>query len=127
MRPQDFFFIFFKFGADISLGIDKCLLAYPLLRHLVAVRIGNLEVVSEDVIETDFERRDARGLNFAVAYLCQVLLAAGGYMAQFVQGGVDAFAYDIAASGLIGTVVPNFAFDARSYIGARIDLLAYGT
>ena len=56
MRTKYFLLVFLEFGAYISLGIDKCLLAYPFLRHLVTVRIGDFEVVSEDVVKTYFER-----------------------------------------------------------------------
>ena len=44
----------FEFFCDIALGIHQCLLTNPLLRNFIAMCISNFDVISEDIIETNF-------------------------------------------------------------------------
>ena len=42
--------IFLKLLGDVALGIGKCLLAYPLLWHLVFVCVAHFEVIAKHII-----------------------------------------------------------------------------
>ncbi len=51
LSAEDALLVVLEFGSDVSLGVDERLLAYPLRRHLGLVGVGDLDVVSEDVVE----------------------------------------------------------------------------
>ena len=52
---KNFLFVFFQFLSDISLGICQCLLTNPFLRNLILECVSHLEIISEHIIETDFQ------------------------------------------------------------------------
>ncbi len=63
---QNFFFGFenlafedLQFGSGETLGVDQGLLALVIGGREVRVRFGDFDVVTEDVVEADFERGDA--------------------------------------------------------------------
>ncbi len=77
--------ILLEFLGDVTLGIDKSLLAYPLWRHLVAVGIGDLDIISEYVVICHFERRNTRALALALLQLSKIILATIGDITQLVK------------------------------------------
>ena len=94
---QNLLFIFFQLGSDIAFGVDECLLAYPLLGNLVAVGVGDFEIISENVVVGYFKARDAGQLYLAAAYGLEVVFGVDGDVAQLVEGFADACADNSAA------------------------------
>ena len=76
---------FLELGRDVPLGLCQGLLADPLLRDFVFVRVPDLEVVPKDVVECDLQRRDARGLHFADPDPFKLGFAVVPQVAQFVE------------------------------------------
>ena len=52
---QDFFLVFLQLGRDVALGVLNRLLADVFGRNLFAVRVGDLDVVAENLIEPDLQ------------------------------------------------------------------------
>ena len=100
LGPHDFVFVFLEFLGDVALSLSERLLANPFGRHLVAIGIANLKVVTEDVVVANLEALDTRGFYLALLHLQQVALALVGDMAQVVQFGIDAVHDDAATCHL---------------------------
>jgi hypothetical protein len=58
LSPQDLLLMFLQGGGDIPLAIHKRLLPYVVGRNQMNVRLGDLEVVTEDPIVSDLQVRD---------------------------------------------------------------------
>ena len=56
---QHLLFIFLQLGRDVALGILHRLLADVVVGNPLAMGVGDLEVVAEDLVEADLERGDA--------------------------------------------------------------------
>ena len=89
-RPQYLFFVFFQFFGNITFGIHQGLFAYPFGRDFVLVGVTHLDIISEDVVETDFKARYARQFYFPCLYLQEIIFARISDCTQFVQLGVHA-------------------------------------
>ena len=59
-------FVLLEFFGNIPLGIDECLLADPLLRHLVFVGIAHLQVIAEDIVVPDLQALYSRLLRLTL-------------------------------------------------------------
>ena len=53
---EDLLFVFLQLLCDVSFRIDKGLLSDPLLRYAFLVGVAHLEIISEDIVESDLER-----------------------------------------------------------------------
>ena len=121
---EDFLLIFLQFLGDIALGIDECLFADPLCRHLVLIGIADFEVVTEDIIEAYLEGRDSRCVNLALLDLQKVVLAVGLDSAQFVQFGIDTGGEDIRPSLYGRRIGHEFADDTVANRHTGLELFA---
>ena len=119
---EDLLLIDFQFLGDVAFGIDKCLLAYPLLRDLVLEGVADLDVVAEYVVVSDFQRADARAFYLALLHLQEVVLAAPGDVAELVQFRVHAGGDDIALAELGGGVGGHRATDVAEEAAAAAQL-----
>ena len=72
---ENLLFIFLQFLRDVALGIDERLLAYPGLGHLVFMRVAHLDVVTEDVVESNLEAGYLGSFALALLHLQEVVLA----------------------------------------------------
>ena len=97
-------FIFLQLLGDVTLGADQGLLAHPFGRHFVLERIPHLQVVAEDVVESDLETLDAGPLGFALLQVGEVLPAVGRNAAQVVEFGIHAVGNVSALVGERGRV-----------------------
>ena len=93
---QDFLFVLLQRRRDEALAAGDGLLAVIVRRHRVQVRFRDLDVVAEDAVVADLQRRDAGARALALFQLRDDLLAGAADAAQVVQLGVDAVA-DVAA------------------------------
>ena len=82
---QDLLLIYFQLFGDVTLGTHQCLLADPSLRHLLLVGVADFYVVSENIVESHFQRGDPGALAFTLLQLHQVVFAAVGNLSQFVE------------------------------------------
>ena len=99
--------VFLQLGRDVALGVLHRLLADVLRGDLLAVRVGDLDVVAEDLVEADLERGDARPLALLGLIAGDPLLAAVGQFAEGVQRRVVAVADEAAvAAGQAGSRRP---------------------
>ena len=110
---------------DVTLGLGQRLLAHPLLRHLVFIRVAHLEVVAEDVVVAYLQRRNARLLSLALLNLQQVVLARVGNAPQLVKFVVDAVAYDAPLLHLLWRVGSQLGHDAVAQRLAEVQLLPH--
>ena len=100
---------FLQFRRDITLRIHERLLSHIVRRDRDFICIGDLEIVSEDIIEADLEL-DARLFLFLLFQLLDVLLAVLRQRAHFIQLSGEAFAdvlavLDVARAVLIHRTV----------------------
>ena len=124
LGTQDFFLIFLEFLSHIALGIDKRLLAYPLLGHFVLVGVAHLDIVAEHIIICYLEAGNTRLVAQLALHGHQIVLAAARDVAQFVELGIHATADDVASVGLVRGIGVDLALDAVTDDGTRIQLLA---
>ena len=124
-RTQDFFLIFLQFLRDVAFGIGQGLLAYPLGRDFVLVRVAHLDVVAEDVVVAYFQAGDAGLFTFALLDLQEIVFAGVGDAAQFVQFGVESGADDAALVDQQRRVVVQLVVDAVAHGLAQVKLLAH--
>ena len=125
LRTHNLVFVLLEFLGDVTLGLGQRLLANPVLRHLIAVRITHLEVVAKHVVVADLQALDARRLYLSLLHLQQVALALIGYLAQLVEFCIHAIHDDTAVGHLHRAVGPHFAGDAVAYLSTEVELLAY--
>ena len=110
LRPKYLFLVFLQFGGDVSFRIDKGLFPYPVLRHLVLVRITHFEIIAEDGIVVDFQGSDARTFHFPLLDVQQYVLAVMCKIPQgiklFVESGGNHISFSYR-SGRIGIHCPG--------------------
>ena len=87
---QDLLLQLLDLGGDVALGVDQGLLADVVVRHPVLLRLGDLDVVAEDLVVADLERADAGRLPLAGLEGQDVALAVAGQRSAAVQLVVDA-------------------------------------
>ena len=122
---QNLLFIFLQFLRDVALGLCQCLLAHPVGRHLVLVRIAHLQIVAKHIVVTYLQRRDARLLSLAFLYFQQVVLTAIGYLAQLVEFGIHAVSDHPTLLHQLWRVALNLFFDAVLQRLAQVELFPY--
>ena len=89
-------FIFLQLLGDVTLGIYEGLLSYPLRGHYILVCVAHLEIISEDIVEADLERRNTCALDLPLLHLEQVVLSVAGNLPEFIELFIDAACYNIA-------------------------------
>ena len=92
LRAEDFAFHFLQLRRDVTFAVGDGLLANVMRRHLVEVRLGDLDVVTENGIEPDLERRDAGARDFVGLQFGNPILAAARGLAEFVERSVKSVA-----------------------------------
>src|SRR6266498_1905315 len=93
---ENFALHFLQFGSDETLAIGDGLLADILRRNFVEVSFCDFDVVTEDRIETDFERLDASARDLVLLKFRDPIFASAHGGAQFVERGIEAVVYDAA-------------------------------
>ena len=96
---RNFLLVFFELWGDVALGVLDGLLADVVGRDLVAVGVGDFEVVAEHRVEPDLDVRDAGALALGGLVLGRPLLAAGGELAELVEVAAVARADETAVAG----------------------------
>ena len=99
-RRDDFLFVLLQLLGDVALRVDQRLFADPLRRNLVLEGVANLDIVTENVVVSDSERGNSGALGLALLHLQEVVLAAAGKAAKFVQVLIDTFRDDRALADL---------------------------
>ena len=121
LRAGDFLLVFLQFLGDIALGGGKRLLAYPLGGHLVLVGVAHLYIVSEDVVEGDFERGYSGAFYLALLYGGEGFLAVGHEVAELVEFGVHSGGDGRAFAELRRRVGGDSACDGVHEVVERVD------
>ena len=101
LGAQNLLLVLLELLGDVALGVGEGLFADPVGGNLLLVGIAHLDVVAEDVVVADFQRRDARRLALALLDAREVVLAVQGDAAQVVQLGIDAVGDDAALLYLV--------------------------
>src|SRR5690606_26924105 len=83
--PQDLLFIFFKLLGNIPLSINKCLLPEPVLRNLIFMSVSNLEIITDNIIESNPNGRYTRRLSFSPFYLIEMMFPFEFYFSQLIK------------------------------------------
>ena len=110
--PEDFLLIFLQLLRDVALRIDERLFAYPFRRHKLLISIAHLHIITEHVVETDFQTLDAGTCDFAFLDLEQIVLSRGLNVAQFVELCIHPVCDDLSLVHRERRVGAQFAFDA---------------
>ena len=126
LGTEDALLVLLQLLGDVPLGVDECLLAYPLGGHLVLVGVADLDVVAEDVVVGYLERGYAGGLGLALLHLQEVVLAAVGYLAELVELVADAAGDDAGPSAGDGGIGGYLAGYAVADVGTDVELAADG-
>ena len=67
LGAEDLLLVLLELRRDEALGVDQRLLAHVVGRDPVQVRLGDLDVVAEDLVVADLERADAGALPLAAS------------------------------------------------------------
>ena len=105
LRPQDFILILFQLGRNITLAVYEGLLANPRVRRLVLVGFRHFDVITEHIVEPDFQGGNTRLFNFALLDFQEFLLAMDRNIAQFIQFGIDPLGNHAALGNLMGGIL----------------------
>jgi hypothetical protein len=107
---------------DVALGVLGGLLAHELRRqrHL-AVRVRDLDVVAEHLVEPDLQARDAGALDEFLLVARQPLGAVARERAQLVEFGVEAGADQAAFLERVRRFVDERCRDRRAQVGQWIE------
>ena len=125
LRTHNLVLVLLEFLGDVTLGLGQCLLANPVGRHLVLVRVAHLEVVAKHVVVANLQALDACRLYLALLHLQQVTLALICYLAQLVELCIHAIHDDTTVCNQQGAVGTHFASYPVAYLGTKIELLSY--
>ena len=122
LGAENLLLVLLELLGDVTLGIGQRLFAYPRRGDLVPVGVTDLDVVAEDVVVADLERRDARCLALALLDARKVVLAVERDAAQVVQFGIYAVGDDPSLLNLVVLRIGiDFAGDAFADPGQRVD------
>ena len=111
-RTKDLLLVGLELFGDIAFRVHQRLLAVPFRRHLVAGRITHFEVVAEHAVIAYLEAADAGSFGLAVLQVQQVVLAAGGDVAERIQFLAHAAGDDFALAYLHCRVLRERCGDA---------------
>ena len=92
LRAEDFAFHLLQFRRDVAFAVGDGLLADVMRRDLVEIRLRDFDVIAENGIEPDFQRRDAGAPDFVRLQFRNPVLAAALGRAEFVERGIEAVA-----------------------------------
>ena len=113
--------VFFQLGRDVALGVFYRLFADVFGRYLLAMGVGDFDVVAENLVEADLERGNARPLALLGLIAGDPLLAAAGQLAQGVERLVVTVADEAAVAAGERAVVGQRRIEPAAEIGAKID------
>ena len=82
---EHFALVLLELGRGEPLGIDQCLLTLVIGRRQVLVGLGDLDVITEYVVETDLQRLNAGARPFARFDLRNVLPTVLAQVAQLIE------------------------------------------
>ena len=120
---EDLLLVLLELLGDVTFGIGEGLLANPRRRDFLLVGVADLDIVAEDVVVADFERRNARGLAFALLNARKVILAVERDAPQVVQLGIDPVGNHAALLYLIVLRIGiDLAGNAFADLRQRVDL-----
>ena len=85
LRTEDFLLIFLQLLGNVALGLGKRLLANPFGRHVVLIRVAHLNIITEDIVETNLQTGNARLLTLTLLHLQEVILTRSRNGAQVVE------------------------------------------
>ena len=94
-----------QFLGYIALGVHQSLLAMPLGRHLLTRGVAHFEVVAEHAVIAYLETADAGAFGLAVLQFQQIILAAGGDVAQRIELLAHPARDDLALADLYGRIL----------------------
>ena len=122
---QNFFFVFFQFLGDVALRIHQCLLANPGFGYFVLVHIAHFDEISEHIVITDFQGRNARSCTFSLLNFKQIAFARMSQSAEFVQIGIHTGTNNFAFIHQNGWIVLNFPVNFLRNNFAGVQLVSY--
>ena len=88
LRVEDQCLIFLELGRDVALAVDERLLAHVLGGDRLAIGVADLEVIAEHLVESDFERSDARPLAFVLFQGADPVAGSPRSVAKAIELGV---------------------------------------
>ena len=120
-RRQNLALEFLERGRGEALGADQSLLALVVGGHALEIRFRDLDVVAENIVVADLQRRDAGALALCRLQFCDHAARAGREAAQFVDLGAQASANHVAVARIDGRLVGQRRCDLRDQCGHRRD------
>ena len=92
LSAEDLAFHRLQLGRNEALAVGDGLLAHIIGRHLVQIRFGHLDIVTEHRIEAHLERLDSSARNFILLQFRDPIFPPAHRRAQFVQGRIETIA-----------------------------------
>ena len=120
---EHFFLVLLQLGRDVPLGVLERLLADEVAGDLLALGVGDFQVVAEDRVESDLHRRDAGAAHRLGLVRGDPLLAAFGQLALRVELGVEAAANEAAVAGHKRAIVRQRRFELRPHVRTQVEPL----
>ena len=120
-RRQDFALEFLERGRGEALGADQRLLALVVGGHALEIGLRDLDVVAEDIVVADLERRDCGALALGRLQLRDHAARADCQTAQLIDLGTEAGANHIAVARIDRRLVGQRRRDLRDQRGHRRD------
>ena len=111
---EDLLLVLLQLRRDVALGVLDRLLADVVGGDLLAVGVGDLDVVAEDLVEADLQVGNAGPLGLLGLVAGDPLLAAVGQFAQVVESAREAVADEPAVAARQRAVVGQRGVELRS-------------
>ena len=94
--PQELVLHLLEGRGDVPLAVDQGLAAHEMLGHLALVRLGDIEIVTENLVEPELELGDTAFRRLPLVQLAHPVLAVLVQLDEFVQLGIVSLAEQAA-------------------------------
>ena len=119
---EDLRLVFLELRGDVALGGGKGLAPLIVAGNLRGVRVGDFDVIPEDLVVSDFERRNSAPVPLPLLDRRDVLLPAVAEAAAFVQQGVEAGTNHASVPELGGGTFGQRRRQLPGKIGKQVEL-----
>ncbi len=120
---EDLDFQFLQFGRGEALGVHQSLFALVIGRRQMHIRLGDFQIIAEDVVEADLERADAGAGPLALLDLGEVGFAVARNIAQLIEAGVETVANGTAVVQIDGRLIGEGGENAIANFGNFVEAL----
>ena len=121
---ENFVLVFLELGSDVAFAVLQGLLADVVFGDVVLVRVGDLEVVAEDLVVADLQVGDRGAVDLFLLVAGEPLAALGAHHPQLIELLAVPFPDHAAFPELEGRLVPESLLQPDAELGQGRHALA---